>query len=146
MGWQKKFTEDTNSSIHVRLRAMPYKEDLWASRYPNLVGILDDDPGVPKRNVFRGNVSAGGSWDDIHKGTRHLRTVKDNVVFDDDPDWIQLERDDRGKPVDIVYKDPGALEDIGFKPIPVAKIGLYKDPGRASWPVERQVDPIKLPE
>ncbi len=146
MGWQKKFTDDTNSSIHVALRAMPYQGELWASRYPNLVNILNDDPGVPKRNVFRRNVSAGGSWDDIHQGTRHLQTVEDNLVFDQEPDWIKLVRDDTGKPVEIVFKDPAAVAAIGFEPIPVAKIGLYEDSRRASWPVARTVDKVKLPD
>ena len=30
---------------------------------------------------------------------------------------------------------------IGFKPIPLEKIGLYKDPLRASWPVVHPADP-----
>jgi hypothetical protein len=146
MGWQKKFTDDTNSSIHVALRAMPYKEEPWASRYPTLVNILDDEPGVPKRNVFRNNVSAGGSWDDIHQGTRHLQTVENNLVFDQDPDWIRLRKDATGKLTGIVFKDPAAVAAIGFEPIPVAKIGLYADPRRASWPIQRAVDKIKLPD
>lgn len=86
MGWQRAFTEDRNSSIHVALRAMPYRDEPWASRYPTLVNLLDDDPGVPKRNVFRRNISAGGTWDDIHAGTRQRQTVENNLVFDDDRD------------------------------------------------------------
>ena len=125
---------------------MPIKSELWAKRYPNLVNVFDDDPGVPKRNIFRRNVSAGGSWDDIHKGTRHLQTVEDNVVFDQDPSWIKLRKGANGKPVEILYKDPAALKKIGFEPIPVARIGLYKDPRRASWPVEHKVDIVKLPD
>jgi hypothetical protein len=146
MGWQKKFTDDTKSSIHVALHAMPYQGELWSRRYPELVNVLEDDPGVPKRNVFRRNVSAGGSWDDIHQGTRHLQTVEDNLVFDQDPDWVKLVRDETGKPVEIVFKDPAAVAAIGFEPIAVAKIGLYEDPRRASWPVVRTVDEIKLPD
>ena len=146
MGWQKKFTDDTNSSIHVALRAMPYREEPWASRYPTLVDLLDDDPGVPKRNVFRSNVSAGGSWDDIHQGTRHLQTVESNLVFDGDPDWIHLEKDASGKLAGIAMKDEGAARAAGYEPIPVARIGLYEDPRRATWPVVRTVDRIKLPE
>ena len=30
---------------------------------------------------------------------------------------------------------------IGFKPIPLEQIGLYKDPLRASWPVVHPADP-----
>lgn len=146
MGWQKKFTDDPKSSIHVALHAMPYQGELWAKRYPELVNVLDDDPGVPKRNLFRSNVSAGGSWDDIHQGTRNLQTVEDNLVFDQDKDWIKLQKDATGKPVALVFKDPAAVKACGYEPIPVAEIGLYADPRRASWPVAHTVDLVKLPE
>jgi hypothetical protein len=146
MGWQKKATDDPKGTLRTRARAMPIKSELWAKRYPNLVNVFDDDPGVPKRNIFRRNVSAGGSWDDIHQGTRKYQTVEDNLVFDQDPSWIRLVKDAGGKPVEIVYKDPAALRKIGFEPIPVAKIGLYADPRRASWPVENPVDIISLPD
>jgi hypothetical protein len=146
MGWQKKATDAPNGTLRTRLRAMPYKNDLWSREYPNLVNILEDDPNIPKRNVFRSNVSAGGLWDDIHKGTRKYQTVEDNLVFDNQPDWITLVKDDRGNLVDIRFKDPQAVKAIGFEPIPVEKIGLYQDERRASWPVDNPIDTIKLPD
>ena len=30
------------------MERMPYREDPWASRYPELVSILDDEPACPK--------------------------------------------------------------------------------------------------
>ena len=93
MGWQKAFTDDPNSSINVRLRAMPVDSELWKSRYPNLAGVLDDEPNIPKRNVFARNISAGGIWDDIHKGTREYQTVEDNLVYAA-ADAVQLIKDD----------------------------------------------------
>ncbi|MBT3380160.1 MAG: hypothetical protein HN742_35640 [Lentisphaerae bacterium] len=146
MGWQKKFTDDPNSSINERLRGMPYKSELWAKRYPNLVNIENDDRNVPKRNVFRTNLSAGGLWDDIHKGTRKYQTVEDNLVFDQDKDWIALTKDELGRPTKLTYKDPAAVNAIGFEDLPLEKMGVYADPRRASWPVEHQVDKISLPE
>jgi len=146
MGWQKKATDNPNGSLRKRLRAMPYKSDLWASQYPTLVNILDDDPNIPKRNVFRSNVSAGGLWDDIHKGTRKYQTVEKNLVLDEQPNWITLEKDARGNLLDIRFKDPRAVEAIGYETIPVGKIGLYQDERRASWPVTRTIDFVKLPE
>jgi len=44
----------------------------------------------------------------------------------------------------IKFKDPEAMEKIGFKPIPVGMIGLYQDERRASWPVTCAVRPVKL--
>ncbi|MBN2449980.1 MAG: right-handed parallel beta-helix repeat-containing protein [Lentisphaeria bacterium] len=146
MGWQKAATDDPNGTLRTRLRDMPYQNELWARRYPQLPNILDDDPNVPKRNLFARNVSAGGSWDDIHQGTRQYQTVTDNVVHDADKTWITLEKDATGRLKGVTFKDPKAVEAIGFEPIPVDRIGLYPSPLRASWPVAHSVRPIRLPE
>ena len=146
MGWMKKFTDDPKSSINVGLRAMPYKNELWSKRYPTLPGIMEDEPNIPKRNVFRRNISAGGVWDDIHSGTRKYQTVEDNLAFDQDKAWIRLTRDTGGRPIRLEFKDPKAVEGIGFEPLPLDKMGVYADDRRASWPVRREVDRISLPE
>lgn len=145
MGWQKKFTDDPTSSIHVALRAMPYQGELWAKAYPELVNVLNDDPGVPKRNVFARNVHSGGPWDSLNKTTLHLQTVEDNIIQEDDKDFAQLRTDSYGRITSLRFKDPAAVAAIGFEPIPVEKIGLYKDPRRASWPVPRRIDTVVLP-
>jgi hypothetical protein len=146
MGWQKAATDDPNDTLRTGLRAMPVDSDLWKQRYPTLAGILDDEPNIPKRNVFARNVSAGGTWNHIHDGTRQYQTIEDNLVFDDDPDWIRLIKDGSGKLVNIEFKDPQAVEKIGFRPIPVEKIGLYPDARRASWPVEHSVRVVTMPK
>ena len=145
MGWQKKATDDPNGELRRYLRNMPYQSELWAKAYPTLVNIMDDDPGVPKRNVFTRNVSAGGLWDDIHKGTAHLQTVRGNVVHDEDVEWISLKKDESGKVLSVEYKNPKELEAVGFEQIPVEKMGLYEDPRRASWPVVNPTDDVVLP-
>lgn len=144
MGWQKKATDDPKGELRRYLANMPYKSPLWAKAYPELVNIENDDPGVPKRNVFRSNVSAGGQWDDINKTIRHLQMVEKNLVFDDDLSWITLKKDKNGKVLDIIYKDPKALEDIDFKPLQIQRFGVYRDPARASWPVEHPIEDVTL--
>ena len=145
MGWMKKFTDDPNSSIQVGLRAMPIDSPLWKERYPTLSGIMQDEPNIPKRNVFARNVSAGGTWDDIDVATRKYQTVEDNLVFDDDKDWIRLTKDENGRPVRLDFKDPAAVEAIGFEPLPLDKMGVQEDERRASWPVRHEVRAIELP-
>ncbi len=145
MGWQKKFTDDPNSSINVRLRAMPIDSELWKKRYPNLPGIMEDEPNIPKRNVFARNISAGGKWDDINAATRKYQTVKDNLVFDADKDWIKLTKDESGRPARLDFKDAAAVNALGFEALPLQKMGLQPDERRASWPVRREVRAIELP-
>jgi len=144
MGWQNAATNSPNGTLRTRLRDMPYQSPLWSERYPNLVDVLTDDPGVPKRNVFRRNISAGRRWDDIHFGTRQLQTIEDNLVFDEDPDWIRLVKNDEGRPVQLEFADKQAVAAIGFEPLPLEKMGLYEDERRASWPVHHEVRPITL--
>ncbi len=57
MGWQKAATDDPRGTLRTGLAAMPIESPLWKSRYPTLAGILDDEPNIPKRNVFARNLS-----------------------------------------------------------------------------------------
>jgi len=146
MGWQKAATDDPKGTLRIRLLAMPYTNALWSARYPALVNILNDDPGVPKRNVFAGNISAGGRFEDIAPSIRQQQIVTNNLVFDGEPGWITLTRDTTGQPVKMEFKDPVAVRAIGFEPLPLAKMGLYEDDRRASWPVPRTTRSITLPQ
>ena len=145
MGWQKQATDDPNGELRSRLRAMPFTNALWRARYPALGSVLDDEPGVPKRNVFAGNLSAGGKWDDISQSVRHRQTVTNNLAFDDAPDWVRLRKDAAGVPVRLEFGDPAAVQAIGFAALPLDKMGLYADERRASWPVKREVRRVEFP-
>jgi hypothetical protein len=142
MGWQKAATDDPQGTLRTSFAAMPVGSDLWKERYPTLAGTLEDEPNIPKRNRIIRNISVGGRWDDLHKGTLQFQTVEDNLVFDDDADWARLETDSEDRPKTVIFEDPAAVDKIGFEPLALDRMGLYADPRRASWPVERQVDPI----
>jgi len=137
----------SNRETHLqRLAAVPYQSDLWRERYPMLAIVMEDEMGIPKRNLIRTNISAGGIWDDINRPTRHLQTITDNIVHDDDPDWVEVIKDENGKPIDLVFKDPAAVEEIGFEELPLDRIGVYEDARRASWPVHHETQIIDFPE
>jgi hypothetical protein len=145
MGWQKAATDDPNGTLRSRLRDMPIGEEPWKSRYPNLARIHEDEPNIPKRNVFARNISAGGNWDHLDASTLPYQTIEQNLVFDDDPDWITIETDESGRPTRLTFRDPERVRDIGFQPIPLEKIGPYPDAQRASWPIPRSTRMITLP-
>ena len=146
VGWQKAATDDPNGTLRTRFAEMPTESDLWRERYPPLARTLDDDPGLPKRNLVAGNVSAGGSWNDIYPRIRAHQVVVANLVFDDDPAWVKIGRDVDGRPIALEFADPQALAEIGFEALPVERFGVYEDPRRASWPVHHEVRPVRLPE
>ena len=125
LGWQKKTTDDPKWTLRAQLAAMPIESELWRRRYPNLAGILDDDPGTPKRNRIERNICVGGQWDDIDKATRKYQIVRDNLV-DVDPKFVDA------KAGDFRLRGDSPARKLGFQPIPFDKIGLYPDPRRAS--------------
>ncbi len=116
------------------LAAVPYQSDLWRGRYPHLADILDDEPGLAKYNQVTRNVRAGGQWLKLEGRAAQTAVVKDNFS-DGDPRFVDAARDDyRLGPDSPVWK-------LGFKRIPVERIGLYASDTRATWPVQHTVRP-----
>ena len=118
-----------------RLEAMPYREPPWSDRYPELVNILDDDVGVPKRNVVVHNVSvACPEW--LNKPDMEpylaLNRIEDNLDLAtyEEAGFVNAEqlnlqlRDDSRVYVDV----------SGFEKIPFEEIGLYADEFRKQVP------------
>lgn len=52
LGWGKSMLP----TLTERLKAVPYLQEPWRSRYPALVPILDHEPLAPSGNVLRGNL------------------------------------------------------------------------------------------
>jgi hypothetical protein len=123
-------------TMKKRLEAMPYRKEPWRSRYPELLTYLDGNYAEPRGNVIVRNVSVGGRFDGIRAAARPFVEVGTNLV-DKDPRFVDAAKGDFR-----LRKDSPAWA-MGFKPIPVAKIGLYKSPDRASWPVVHPVRPKK---
>lgn len=122
MGWA---SYHVGTTMTERLNAMPYKNALWSSRYPELVSILDDEPAAPKGNVIARNISLGGKWDGIYGEARPYVSLVDNLV-DVDVGFVGTPPDNwRLKPDSPAWK-------IGFQEIPVEDIGLYESNERAS--------------
>ncbi|MBN1345483.1 MAG: right-handed parallel beta-helix repeat-containing protein [Phycisphaerae bacterium] len=146
---------DCNPAVHVDARALgwahgcsdawikegkekgtisgiAYNKPPYSERYPRLVNILKDDPAAPRGNVVARNICVGGKWDRIEAKARPLVTLKDNLV-DVDPHFVDAAKQDYR-----LREDSPAFA-LGFKRIPVEKIGLYEDDRRASWPVAHEV-------
>jgi hypothetical protein len=59
--WLEKQDESLNrQTLEERLNAVPYKESVWAKRYPKLANILQQDPASPLNNATHDNVVVGG--------------------------------------------------------------------------------------
>ncbi|MFG0251288.1 MAG: right-handed parallel beta-helix repeat-containing protein, partial [Phycisphaerales bacterium JB038] len=87
LGWAARM----EGTMQERLAAMPYQEEPWRSRYPQLVGILDDEPMTPKHNVLRGNllVRSGKIDADLAAAARKHGVLEGNINLDEEPLLIE---------------------------------------------------------
>lgn len=122
------------ANLTERLNAMPYQSEPWRSRYPQLLTLLEDDAMGPKGTLITRNIAVGGKWSNIERAAIPYAVMKDNFT-EGDPQLVDIAKGDFR-----LRKDSPAFK-LGFKPIPLEKIGLYRDPKRASWPVSHTVRP-----
>lgn len=110
-----------------------YMNELYLSRYP-LIATMLDEPGINHvwRNVFYccGTLATRRSNLDLFENVEYEET---------DPGFLDATDGDFR-----LKQDSGLFAKVGFRPIPVEEIGLYKSPSRASWPVE--TTPVTMPE
>ncbi len=128
LGWAKFWFDGRDSTLMDRLKAVQHDQPPYSLRYPALANILQDDPAVPKGNRILRNVRAGGTWLEMFDNLNDRIVLFENNFTEGDPRFVSLEkRDFRLKPDSPVWK-------LGFKAIPVEKIGLYKDAYRTALP------------
>ena len=108
-----------NSELYKNLVSSPYKNEIWAEKYPNLYTILDDEPMMPKRNTVKYNLIVKHAKANIASTVSELGDVESNWETAKD---IDLFVDENGK---LYFEDESVLEKfIGFEPIDFSDIGL----------------------
>ncbi|HQK93115.1 MAG TPA: right-handed parallel beta-helix repeat-containing protein [Armatimonadota bacterium] len=120
--------------MRERLEAVPYREEPWRSRYPQLLTYLDGNYAQPRGNLVARNICWGGSWDEIEESARPGVELVDNLVGVD-PLFVDAEGGD------FRLREDSPAWKLGFQRIPTERIGLYESPLRASWPVVTTVRP-----
>ena len=124
LGWANGVGKPaTQELIHMDHRQPP-----WSTRYPRLVGILEDEPLAPKGNVVARNICWKGKWEVTQPKARPFVTFENNLV-DTDP------RFSGAPPADFGLAADSPARTLGFEPIPFDKIGLRIDEHRKSLPV-----------
>ncbi len=126
VGWMRNHVEG-NGTLPTRLKAMPVGKPPWSTRYPRLVNILQDDPGLPKGNIIRRNISVGGTWMQVDGKAKPWIRFEDNLV-DTDPRFVDREKGD------FRLRDDSPAFRLGFRRIPLEKIGLVEDGYRKELP------------
>jgi hypothetical protein len=121
-----------------RLKEMPYRESPWKEHYPGLVNMLEEEPHIPRNNRVVRNICVGGRWEEVSAQARPGMIDEGNLVGVD-PHFV----DAAGLDFRLRPDSPAWAQ--GFERIPMAEIGLYEDPLRASWPVRHEVLPSQAP-
>lgn len=81
-GEWRDYSCDPDSTLMQGLDAVDYQADPWASAYPGLVDILDDDPCLPKHNRIERNAIVGtpASRPNLDDRVEEHGSVADNRV------------------------------------------------------------------
>jgi hypothetical protein len=124
LGWAKAVGVFATQELHD----LNYQQPPWSAKYPELLGILEDDPLAPKGNVMARNICWGGPWGWIEGAAQPLVTVEDNLLDVDPKLAVQ-------PPAGFRLAPDSPARKIGFRPIRFDRIGVYESPDRASWPV-----------
>lgn len=113
------------------IERMPYRQEPWTSRYPELVGILDDEPARPKGNIIERNLISGCTQPyDIEAAARPGLRQADNLETDQ-PGFVDRTR------LDFRLREDSPARTLGVEPIPVDQIGLQPTPLRPDIPPRR---------
>ncbi len=107
------------------LKATPYTSDVWKEAYPELQNILEDEPGAPKYNTIRNNVSYNAPGYTIYDAVKQYAiAIEPDYELKDTNEFVDF----RGG--DLTLKEDSevftALPD--FKPIDFKAIGLEEKP------------------
>jgi hypothetical protein len=112
-------------TMKQRLERMNWKQPPYSTRYPELADLQKyyaKDNGLPPGNILVArNICVGEKWLTIRWGaTKEMVTIQDNLV-EADPCFVDAESGD------FRLKDDSPAFKLGFKRIPLEKIGLVKE-------------------
>lgn len=109
------------SGINNALAAVPYTEGVWAEKYPELVGIKDDEPEIPKHNVIKNNVIYRTPQISVRPLVSQHGSIEDAVEISNTKGFVDYGKDFTLKEDSEVFKKIPAFENIPFE-----KIGRYE--------------------
>ena len=128
LGWASGVGDFATQELHD----LNYTQPPWSTQYPELLDILEDEPLAPKGNVMARNICWGTPWGWTEPKAESYTTFEDNLI-DVDPLFAEA------PPASFRLSGESPARDIGFRPIPFGRIGVYESADRASWPVTSEL-------
>lgn len=115
---------EPGDEMYDGLRAVPYRDEPWKTRYPRLQDIMNDDPAVPKYNVVANNIVCDGGREYVSPIAERRGRIEHNLELAADPGFVDAKTGRLNSCDDSVVS--GKLP--GFQTIPVDRIGLLPSP------------------
>lgn len=136
LGWAFQWPADWVKEIKGKgtLSGIRFDKPPYSTRYPRLRKILEQEPAAPTGSLIARNVFRGGRWDEVDKKAQPYVKFQDNLL-DADPLFFDAANGN------FQLRDNSPAYKLGFRRIPIDKIGLVNDGTRASWPVQHSVRP-----
>ncbi|MDH7601331.1 MAG: right-handed parallel beta-helix repeat-containing protein [Armatimonadota bacterium] len=126
--WTKEYWDGTYPILFDRLKEVNATQPPYTERYPELATLLEDEPRVPKGNQIVRNIVVGDKqWLALIGAKPEWIELRDNLT-DQDPMFVDAPN------LDFRLKSESPALKLGFKQIPVERIGLYDDEYRRSLP------------
>ena len=132
LGWRAYGFEE----LKQKLEKWPYQTPPWSERYPELLTLLQDEPMAPKGIVVARNIFVDSQWDDIEGKAKPFVKMENNLL--EAPRALLQNGAAKGSAPNVNI-NAEAVKHIGFQPLPVVQMGLFKSPERAVWPVKHEV-------
>ena len=128
IGWAKSYFDGSDNTLFDRYKAMNASQPPYSTHYPGLANLLNDEPVMPKGNVIEHNICFGGTWLALLDGmSDKVIGIRDNMV-NADPGFVDFARGD------FRLRDDSPAYKLGFKRIPIERIGLKVDEYRKLAP------------
>lgn len=125
MNWMNEYFNGKNDEFAKQLADVNYKASPYKERYPALANYMDNEPSEPKGNRVVRNVSRCNRWMDLLAVQEKAwgNEFADNVTQGEVKFADAAHHDFNPAPDSPAWK-------MGFKRIPVEKIGLERDEDR----------------
>ncbi|NUM52632.1 MAG: right-handed parallel beta-helix repeat-containing protein [Candidatus Hydrogenedentes bacterium] len=119
IGWAKNYFNGETTTLFDRMKDVNGDLPPYTDKYPELKTLLTDEPALAKGNKVVRNINVGSNWLDLTDGlteeTPYLE-IKDNFT-EGDPGFVDAAK------LDFTLKPDSPVIALGFKPIPIEKIG-----------------------
>lgn len=88
--WFLGMAEPETGVLYTRLREVPYRDEIWRSRYPELARVAEEDPRLPAGNRIEANLLVRSGPLLIAPIAEQHGVVRDNPVY---TQWPETEAD-----------------------------------------------------